>query len=230
MVHHRASCEALVAAVAQSINTAAQLLHTPRIVELELTGRSEGDGISPATNAVLNKMIKVLSACLSCLVCLAGPVTELLCPGSDEAAGHALFFLPSFHASSDEPSLAALTQVMDLHTTIAAKERVSGVSLAPCAVVACAEKASLLLVAQATLALLQLQDNPRDQTRLKMALQDEMNTFYSRWLGRKPSSSPQPASSVAPSSSSAGSATTAKLDLAFIRLTQDLVSKLVAVK
>ena len=45
-------------------------------------------------------------------------------------------------------------------------------------VVACAEKASLLLVAQATLALMQLAHNPRDQTRLKMALQDEMVRGY----------------------------------------------------
>ena len=62
---------------------------------------------------------QVLSACLSCLVALAGPVTELLClAGCDEAADHALFFQPSFHASSssEEPSLAALTQVMDLHS------------------------------------------------------------------------------------------------------------------
>lgn len=253
IVTHPASYSQLTAATTRCIHITTQLLHTPRVVEMELSGgrsssssggSAEAPAIAPqitaATTDVLNGMLQVVCACLSALIALGPDLTDLLCgPGIDVGAW-TLFFHPSFRPvtaldPNAQPSLASLTSVLDLYDSHASKE---SRGLSPCrggapevglciqVLAASAEKALLLLLTQATLALMRPETPPRDSLRVRHGLADEMNSFFTRWLGRRPAASPLPSSS----STASGTSCTAQVDLTYLRLAQQLVARLASNK
>ncbi|ROT82363.1 Nucleoporin protein [Penaeus vannamei] len=207
-------------------------------------GSTEAPAIAPqitaATTDVLNGMLQVVCACLSALIALGPDLTDLLCgPGIDVGAW-TLFFHPSFRPvtaldPNAQPSLASLTSVLDLYDSHASKE---SRGLSPCrggapevglciqVLAASAEKALLLLLTQATLALMRPETPPRDSLRVRHGLADEMNSFFTRWLGRRPAASPLPSSS----STASGTSCTAQVDLTYLRLAQQLVARLASNK
>lgn len=196
--------------------------------------------ITPSTTAVLNQMLQVLCACLGAIHSLGPDLTDLLCgPGIDVGAW-LLFFHPSFrpvsaHDPSAQPSLASLTSVLDLYDSHASKES-RGVS--PCrsgapevglclrVLATCAEEALLLLLTQSTLALMSPETSPRDAVRIRHGLADEMNSFFTRWLGRRPAVSPLPSSATGVSAVSSS----VQIDLTYLRFAQQLVGRLCATK
>ncbi|XP_063878682.1 nucleoporin NUP188-like isoform X2 [Scylla paramamosain] len=196
--------------------------------------------ITPATTAALNKMLHVLCACLSAIQSLGPDLTDLLCgPGSDVDAW-TLFFHPSFrtvsaHDPSAQPSLASLTAVLELYDSHASKES-RGVS--PChsgapevglslqVLALCAEKALLLLLTQATLALMSPDTAPRDAQRIRQNMADDMNSFFHHSLGRRPPASPLPTTMAG--ASTAGGHT--HISLRYLRLAQQLVTRLCVTK
>ncbi|MPC28492.1 Nucleoporin NUP188 [Portunus trituberculatus] len=253
IVLHQASYTQLTAATTRCIHTTKHLLCTPRFVQRELGGESGSRSggatsaisdaaatITPATTAALNKMLNVLCACLSAIQSLGPDLTDLLCgPGSDVGAW-TLFFHPSFrtvsaHDPSAQPSLASLTAVLELYDSHASKES-RGVS--PCrsgapeiglslqVLALCAEKALLLLLTQATLALMSPDTAPRDAQRIRQNMADDMNSFFHHSLGRRPPASPLPIAMAG--ASTAGGNTHISLD--YLRLAQQLVTRLCVTK
>ncbi|KAK7049788.1 hypothetical protein SK128_012067, partial [Halocaridina rubra] len=255
IVKHASSYSQLTSAATRCIHLTTHLLCTPRVVQLELSGRggsagsdtvafgSGGSGatssISPVTIAVLNQMLQLLCTCLGAITALGPDLTDLLCgPGIDVGAW-TLFFHPSFrpvsaHDPTAQPSLASLTAVLDLFDSHASKET-RGVS--PCRsgapeigldvriLATCAEQALLLLLTQSTLALMSPDTSPRDALRVRHGLADEMNSFFTRWLGRRPAVSPLPSTSGSSAISISG-----HIDLTYLRLAQKLVGRLSATK
>lgn len=256
IVTNRASYSQLTAATIHCIHLTTHLLCTPRVVQMELSGESSssrnvpaasGDSpataeanISSTTTAVLNSMLKVLCVCLDAIRALGPDLMDLLCgPGTDVGAW-TLFFHPSFrpvsaHDPSAQPSLASLTSVLDLYDSHASKET-RGVS--PCrggapevglcvrVLATCAEQALLLLLTQATLALMSPDTSPRDALRIRHGLADEMNSIFTRWLGRRPAVSPLPSTSTGIS----GVPSSTHIDLTYLRLAQQLVGRLCVTK
>ncbi|XP_045596083.2 nucleoporin NUP188 isoform X2 [Procambarus clarkii] len=196
--------------------------------------------ITANTTAVLNQMLQVLCACLGAIRSSGPDLTDLLCgPGIDVGAWM-LYFHPSFRPVSAydpnaQPSLASLTSVLDLYDSHASKES-RGVS--PCrggapevglcmrVLATCAEQALLLLLTQATLALMSPETPPRDAIRVRHGLADEMNSFFMRWLGRRPVVSPLPSTSTGVS----GVSSSVQIDLTYLRLAQQLIGRLGATK
>ncbi|XP_064083813.1 nucleoporin NUP188-like [Macrobrachium nipponense] len=253
IVTHAASYSQLTSAVTRCIHVTTHLLCTPRVVQLELSGQESGSYnrnaisaadptssvISSATTAVLNNMLQVLCTCLSAIIALGPELTDLMCgPGIDVGAW-TLFFHPSFrpvsaHDPTAQPSLASLTSVLDLFDSHASKES-RGVS--PCrsgapevgldtrVLATCAEQALLILLTQATLALMSPETPPRDALRVRHGLADEMNSFFTRWLGRRPAVSPLPIST-----GGTGITSSSHIDLSYLRLAQQLVGRLSATK
>lgn len=196
--------------------------------------------ITTATTAVLNKILQVLCACLSAIQSLGPDLTDLLCgPGIDVGAW-TLFFHPSFrpvsaHDPVAQPSLASLTAVLELYDSHASKES-RGVS--PCrsgapevglslqVLALCAEKALLLLLTQATLALMSPDTAPRDAQRIRQNMADDMNSFFHHALGRRPPASPLPIAMAGVS----GASSHTHINLDYLRLTQQLVARLCVTK
>lgn len=213
-------------------------LSTPAAVESSVASTTAN--ISANTTAVLNQMLQVLCACLGAIGSLGPNLTDLLCgPGIDVGAWM-LFFHPSFrpvsaHDPSAQPSLASLTSVLDLYDNHASRES-RGVS--PCrggvpevglclrVLAICAEQALLLLLTQATLALMSPETPPRDAVRVRHGLADEMNSFFMRWLGRRPAVSPLPTTSTGVF----GVGSSVHIDLTYLRLAQQLIGRLGATK
>ncbi|KAK4289871.1 hypothetical protein Pmani_027800 [Petrolisthes manimaculis] len=252
MVLHAESQTQLTAAVTRCIHLTTHLLCLPRVVQLELRGGSENKSssttseggaigaITPSIISVLNSMLQVLSACLSALCCLGPDLTDLLCGAGPDVAAWTLFFHPSFRRvavpdPNAQPSLASLTSVLELYDSHASKESrgvspcrsgAPEVSLCVRMLARCAEQALLLLLTQCSLTLMSPDIPPRDALRVRHGLADEMNSFFTRWLGRRLAVSPLPSTSAAAS----GGTGSAHMDIKYLRLAQQLVGRLSATK
>ena len=252
---HSHTFSVLVDATAACIHLTTHLIRLRSSLEREVAGKTpaktsndsetpdklQKTESSPKVVDLVNKLFKVLLACLNAIRLLSPDIVEVLCtPSLDVREWLPPLLQPSFRRATSaeftQPNLGTLVSLLDICNTDLFKDKSKtckdGLSTKLLREVS--EEALGLLVTQAALALLNPDCSSRDARDIRTWLSDDMGTFFGQWLGiRRFSSlaSPLPLSSPLPQtggSKSSSSLTSPQrlFDVKYLRLMQHLISML----
>ncbi|KAF2360158.1 Nucleoporin Nup188 [Trinorchestia longiramus] len=194
------------------------------------------DGLTTQQTLLLNKLLRVVLWCVRAVRLLGPTLEDLLCSAEPDVGQWLPPLLqPSFRRATapdlTQPNLATLTVLLDLCTAhlkeksskkegkVIKPETLSSEQLSTEVLSACAEEALLLLLTQSALALVSPETSNREARDIRTWLQDDTNSFFSQWLGKR-------SSTTSPAQFQTSDQRAGVLDRRFLRVAQHLVGTL----